>query len=117
MANLANLQTAPPFTAENASEMGKRSAEARARQKQYRINAEQAINGKPKIEPEINKIVRAMSKLSVMSEEHDRLAKKLKDLWSLAFPTQAAVKSRSTSRPAGIPDVKPEAPTTTSDPV
>jgi hypothetical protein len=99
MANLATLQTAPPFTHENAREMALRSVEARKK----KIIAVQTLSEKPSIEPEINRVVRAMKKQPVESEAHDRLSKKLKDLWSLAFPTQGAIKTRSSKQTRGLP--------------
>jgi hypothetical protein len=94
MSNLATLQPAPRFTPENARAMALLSAESKRR----RIAAEQEQCARPSIEPEIRRIANAMKRLPVASKSHDRLARKLKDLWSLAFPTQGAVKSRSTRR-------------------
>jgi hypothetical protein len=105
VSNLATLQTAPQFTAENAAEMARRGVEIRAKRKQDRINAEQALIAKPMVEPEVNRIVKAMSKLNVTSDDYARLAAILDRLWNKAFPTQGAVKSRS-SRPIH-PSVEP----------
>jgi hypothetical protein len=89
MSNLATLETAPPFTSETAriySKMGLEAKRAKIREREKQL-------ARPSIEPEINRIVKAMKKLRVESPEHDKLSRKLKDLWSLAFPTQAAVKT------------------------
>jgi hypothetical protein len=103
--NLATLQTAPPFTAENAREMAMRSVESRRAKRKAIVEA----SAKPSIEPEINRVVRAMKKIPVESEQHDRLSRKLKELWSLAFPTQGAVKSRgSRQQPAQVEPLTPQ---------
>lgn len=94
MGNLSTLQTAPPFTSANASEMGKRSAEAR----KLKIKAQNDSSAKPAIEPQINRIVAAMKKEKVTSDNYALLVGHLDRLWNKAFPTQGAVKSRANLR-------------------
>ncbi len=100
MSNVATLQTAPPFTSANASEMGKRSAEAR----KAKIRAQMLNNARPPIEPEINRVVKAMSKLPVTSDDYLRLSGILERLWNKAFPTQAAVRSKPTRATLAVPE-------------
>jgi hypothetical protein len=101
MGNPATLQTAPPFTPETGRFFGRLGAEANRRKRKAILENK----ARPDIEPEINRIARAMKKLPVTSEEHDRLSKKLKELWSLAFPTQGAVRGRSSR--SVMPSVEP----------
>ena len=102
MGNLATLQPAPPFTRENASEMGKRGNIASAETKRRNITAQNEISAKPQIEPEIHRIVKAMKRIQVTSEDYKELAAILDKLWNKAFPTQGAVKSRQTRSAAPI---------------
>jgi len=94
MSNLATLETAPPFTHENAREMAMRSVEVR----RNKIKARLQLSERPKIEPEIHRIVKAMSKLSVTSDDYVRLSGILERLWNKAFPTQGAARPSKRER-------------------
>jgi hypothetical protein len=95
--NLATLQTAPRFTPDNAAEMGRRSAEARAK-----ASAERKLKEIQRSNPTIaqNRVMKQIARvLTWMDKESDKakhgeLAVTLDRLWKLAYPTQGAVKSR-----------------------
>lgn len=86
---------AAPITRENAADYARRATISREANRAARKVALEQSHAKPPIEPEIHRIVKAMSKLPILSDDYKELAKILSDLWNKAFPTQGATRARS----------------------
>jgi hypothetical protein len=97
MGNLATLRPAPPFTSETAKIYAVRATQARVEKRREEILAFDTPNAQKRAQKQVLKVMRWMEK-ECDRKEYGRLAAILDRLWNKAFPTQGAVKSRSTRR-------------------
>ncbi len=99
---------APPFTRENAAENARKAVASREANRLARSIALREAVKRPDIEFEVHRVRQAMKSTPVTSELYGELVKRLDSLWNKAFPTQGAVKSKSTRRESARIEPEPE---------
>jgi hypothetical protein len=97
MGNPATLQPAPRFTPETARIYAVMATKARQEKRSAEILAFDTPQAQKRAQKQVLKVMRWMEK-ECDRKEYGRLASILDRLWNKAFPTQGAVKSRSTRR-------------------
>ena len=94
MSNPATLQTAPPFTKENASEMGRRGAIASAEARRNKIKALQPPEAQAQVMKQIARVLTWMDN-EKSRDKFAELSSTLDRLWKMAYPTQGSMKGRN----------------------